>query len=414
MKVWRQNWQALERPCLLVILAVALLLRVAVVWSLDIAPFSDFAGYESLAKGLLARHELGDAEGGLAFLSPGYPIFVLAPVFFVFNGSLLAAQMANAMLGVLVVWMTYRLAANAGAGRTGRLLSAAIMAVYLPSMIYAEYLAKENLMTPLILAVFMFAAQLVRGSRAWQAATCGLLLGVLAITGSAGLSVLPVLLLAGLYSPLPVRTRLLHGAILVATFAMVLAPWLARNQRLLGAPVITSNGGFNLYIGNNPAATGWFVSVSDTPMGKAWPELRKRGELVASNVLHDEAMRWISAHPAEFVGLTLRKAAYFWMPPVHEGKGQPMRGEALVRQAWLTEYLLVVGLAVLGLSLPALRNRKTALLWVGIASYCALHMFFYVIFRYREPLIPLMVVLAALTVERLVAGRKGPVRIHAA
>ncbi|HZE11446.1 MAG TPA: hypothetical protein VE034_07675, partial [Burkholderiales bacterium] len=58
--------------------------------------------------------------------------------------------------------------------------------------------------------------------------------------------------------------------------------------------------------------------------------------------------------------------------------------------------------AALGsLFFASLRNRTLAVLWLGIACYTAVHMLFYVIFRYREPIMPLLGVIAALAVEAL-------------
>ena len=54
-------------------------------------------------------------------------------------------------------------------------------------------------------------------------------------------------------------------------------------------------------------------------------------------------------------------------------------------------------------------GRNITLLWIAIASYTAVHMLFYVIFRYREPIMPLVCVLAAVAIEQVaLRWRKQP------
>ncbi|MES2159744.1 MAG: glycosyltransferase family 39 protein [Pseudomonadota bacterium] len=393
-----------EKQCLVLILLVAFLVRIATAFAFQFQPVSDYAGYERMALNLLAGKGLVDG-GNAAFLSAGYPLFVLAPVYAVFGHHLLAALLANALLCTVSAWLIYLIARDAGAGKVGRLLSAGLFAVYLPSWIYAAYLSKENLMTPLMLGVVLLSLRCTARPSARIAISVGAVLGLLAITGNSGLALTPILAIALMTTswPLPRKLATLGLAGLVAM--LVVAPWLIRNCQVVGAPVLNTNGGFNLYIGNNSSADGMFVSIADTPRGATWHQLRKQGEVVANDTLKHEAIDWIKQHPAQFVTLALRKVALFWMPPVHEGEGPQPRGEALTRLAWLAQYLLICGAAAGGVVYRRLRSKNTGLLWLAVLCYTAVHMMFYVIYRYREPIMPLLIVLAAMAMEQALQAR---------
>lgn len=192
---------------------------------------------------------------------------------------------------------------------------------------------------------------------------------------------------------------------LIFAIAAVSAPWMIRNASVIGSPVMNTNGGFNLYLGNNPAATGYFVSIADTPRGPTWEDLRKTGEVQASETLKQEAITWIKDHPVDFLTLAVKKAVYFWTPPVHEGKGEQSPIEKIVRIFWLIQFIVIVAAALATLLIKALRNKQLLILWLAICSYTAVHMLFYVIFRYREPVMPIMIIMAALTIESLVLKR---------
>jgi len=168
---------------------------------------------------------------------------------------------------------------------------------------------------------------------------------------------------------------------------------------VLGSPVLNTNGGFNLYLGNNPAATGYWLSIADTPLGPIWQSLRMEGEVQASETPGREAMIWIREHPRQFFSLALRKAVLFWMPPVHQGKGTGSAMESLLRRIWLLQFLMLAAAAASSVFMLVGQTRYAGILWLSIASYTAIHMLFYVIYRYREPIMPLLCVLAALTFE---------------
>jgi 4-amino-4-deoxy-L-arabinose transferase-like glycosyltransferase len=385
---------------LFAILIAGIFLRAAAIAGFSHAPESDELAYQSMAVNLLAGDGILES-GNRAFYNAGYPMFILAPVYYFFGESLLAARIANIVLGAISIVLCYFVAKEAGAQKMGRLLAAAIWALYLPTGIYGVYLAKENLMIPLMLAVMWCALRLVTKPSVKIAAMCGLLFGLLAMIGNAALSLAGAVVFALIVAPVSAIQRLLVLGGIVVVALLVTSPWMLRNLNVIGAPVMNTNGGFNLYLGNNPAATGFFVSIADTPRGATWHELRRTsGELGATETLKKEAVSWIKENPKEFLVLALKKSAYFWMPPLHEGKGgNASTAEYVVRLAWAAQFVMLVVAALAGLFSPQLRNRKQLLLWLAIVCYTAVHMLFYVIFRYREPIMPVIGILAGLAIE---------------
>ncbi len=390
-----------ETRLLWLLLLAAALLRLGAVLALKVQPVSDYASYQAMALNLLQGRGLVDDMGNLAFYNAGYPLLVLAPAFALSGGSLFAAQLANVLLGVLSVGLVHGLARQAGAGAGARLLAAALWAVYLPSAVYGVYLAKENLMTPLMLGLMwctLHAAQ-APAARPRLFALAGLLIGLIALCGNAGLALLAAAPVALLLAPMGWPQRGSAAVLTLLVAALVVAPWMLRNQQRLGAPVLNTNGGFNLYLGNNPAADGMFVSIADTPRGPSWHALRAQGEVQAAEVLKQEALAWIRAHPQRFAELGARKLLAFWTPPLHAGQGQASAAETLLRRLWLLQFVVLVAAALIGAVLY--RHRGAGLLWLGLVSYSAVHMLFYVIYRYREPVMPLLAVLAALGAQAL-------------
>jgi 4-amino-4-deoxy-L-arabinose transferase-like glycosyltransferase len=98
-----------------------------------------------MALNLISGNGIVDGMGNYAMYNVGYPLFVLAPVFALFGEDILIARLLNALLGGLAVVLCYAIAKEAGAGKIGRLLAAALWALYLPASVYAVYLLKENL-----------------------------------------------------------------------------------------------------------------------------------------------------------------------------------------------------------------------------------------------------------------------------
>ncbi|MBB5017666.1 4-amino-4-deoxy-L-arabinose transferase-like glycosyltransferase [Chitinivorax tropicus] len=392
-------------PWLALFVVIGLALRLAAMAGFSHVPEGDELAYKSMALNWVGGHGIVDEMGNRAMYNVGYPLLVLAPVFFLAGEDLQAMRMANVCLGGLSIVLCYLAAKEAGAGRLGRLVSAAVWAVYLPASVYTVYLFKENLMTPIMLGVVWCALRLARAPSVRVAVGCGILLGLLALVGNAGLSLLGMVVLALVLAPVPPPRRIVLATVMLIAAALLVVPWMIRNQQVIGAPVLNTNGGFNLYLGNNPAATGMYLSISDTPRGASWGDLRKLGEVRASDVLKQDALAWIKANPVPFLSLSLKKAAYFWTPPFHQGQGEGSSAERVVRALWGIQFVLLMAAALGTLLIRALWHRPLVLLWVAIGCYTAVHMLFYVSFRYREPMMPVLGIMAALVVESLLLRR---------
>ena len=192
---------------------------------------------------------------------------------------------------------------------------------------------------------------------------------------------------------------------------LMLAPWLYATNQMVGRPVLTTNAAFNLYLGNNPAATGKFVSIADTPLAKNWDAARLRlGEVGNADRLQAAALDWIHANPGRAAELAALKLVYFWQPNLPDANDfAASTALASIRLFEVAQY----GLTLL-IGLLAFRSRGVASdgKWIFaamIAGFWLIHAAAYIIPRYRDPAIPLLIVMAAIPVaawiERFAAQR---------
>jgi hypothetical protein len=92
------------------------------------------------------------------------------------------------------------------------------------------------------------------------------------------------------------------GGVAVALLVMLvcIAPWTARNHRVTDEFIlISTNGGTNLWMGNNPDSTGWYQQLPDRVSGMS--------EFERNKMLGSEAKQYIIEEPVAFVSRTVKK-----------------------------------------------------------------------------------------------------------
>ncbi len=111
--------------------------------------------------------------------------------------------------------------------------------------------------------------------------------------------------------------------VMVTTLALGVAPWLIRNERLLGRALITTTAGENFWRGNHEGASGGVLDENGgqittlLPSNEALPStirsvLRSGTELDRQDIFMNEALSFIREKPGLASSLFLRKMRTFW------------------------------------------------------------------------------------------------------
>lgn len=398
------SWTRVELMTVSSILILGLLLRIAFVIVIPSPLESDYLDYWTIANNIHdGRGIAGENGQPTAFLSLGYPLF-LSAFFGIFGPTIVVVKAVNVVLGVISIALIYLAARRLFVSRTIPAMAAFMFAIYVEAISYASYVAKENLMTFLILAQLMLVLSVSGRRRISNAVLFGLATGCMALVGNAALALLPGFVLCVVILSKNVKYSLQYIAIAIFAGGLLIAPMLQRNHNVFGSYSLNNNGGFNLYIGNNPNATPYFISIIDTPIGPEWQQLHATlGERGVDVLLRDLAVQHILANPGATLELALRKAVAFWTPPVHAGKYQQGTVETLVRFIWLVEFCIIGGLFLMSAAQLRAQTWRVGVLWLLVGGYTAVHMLFYVSYRYRLPIMPVLCIGAALSANSVIS-----------
>ncbi|MGH9869476.1 MAG: glycosyltransferase family 39 protein [Candidatus Polarisedimenticolia bacterium] len=314
--------------------------------------------------------------------------------------TMILVQAVLGAAGCAAVCLLARRVAGPGPGLTAGLLAA----VYGPFLYYESLMLRDALMIPLH-AFMLWAIVEARARRGGRRAAvwwgvAGALLGVSFVTKA---SILPFVVVAAALAVADGRRQPGSGpraaavAALMAGFVALLIPPMARNA-VVGAPLLqlTTRGPIEFINGNNPwhPGIGWFDGDDARVSAYARQTLAQaEGRLgpTIARVLGD----W-KGRPLDLAGLQLRKLGYFFAPfemPNNASYGWFRLNSAVLRYATLS-FLWLSPLAALGLLTTAPRRAALlpvyAFLVLGVATTVA----FYVIARFRAPLMPAILVFA--------------------
>ena len=415
-----------RRLALGVILAVAVLVRLAAVLLIEVDPRARWSYDMTWYNGVAIRLARGAGYVGLDFAPtaawpPGYPL-LLAGLYWIFGWSLLVAKLANVVLGAGTVLLTHLIACELRRPVVG-IVAAAILAVFPGYVLFAPLILAEPLF------VFLFCAALwlfLRGNARGRLETVswlglGLFLGALSLVRGVGFFLLPVF----------TSTRLAEGASLrsvsrltlvgAAGILLVLLPWTVRNYLRLGYPIlIASDGAFSLYVGNSPIATGAHTFATLGPLEERFGHLRAlpnpQKEVEIARAQLRDALAWMITHPHRVAALAPAKVYHMfrndrgaieWM---HYGLGKRFRHAVQRRLVAVIDgyYLAVLALALLGARRFRPRDGPGAVaLPLTVAWVTLLHaVFFFGSNRFHVPLLPVLSVMAASEIVALVGAKR--------
>jgi tetratricopeptide (TPR) repeat protein len=401
--------------------AVALVVRLLHVWQMrDTLFFSvlmgDSRGYDAWARQLAA----GDWIGSEVFYqAPLYPYF-LGVVYALVGRDLLAVRLIQAVLGavssVALGYATRRLVSPAAG-----LVAGLMLALYPPAIFFDGLLQKSVLDVLFVCLSLAIIGHIVStGGRTGSWLTLGITMAALSLTRENALALVAVVLVwaasprqlpPAIATPRADRWPLTAPAAIVVGLACVLVPVAARNYAVGGGFYLTtSQFGSNLFIGNNPLADGSYMSLR---AGRGSPEFerldatelaeqasgRRLTPSEVSSYWTGRTIAFVRDQPAAWLGLLARKTRLLWSrtevidtesQESHADYSLPLR---VLGPIWNFGPLLPLAVAGAWVLWPD--RRRLWPLYALTAVYAASVILFFVVARYRLPLVPFVTIFAA-------------------
>lgn len=417
---WRQRGMELRRRrrALLVgglIAAVAVLVRL-VYWLQyvalpvgRVAVGADVLEYDRWAHEILAGQALWTE---LPIHGPLYPLW-LAGAYAVTGVSLPAVRLLQ--LGLDLVSLSFvALALWRLVNARTALICAGLWTLYQPLIYYSGELVSEGLVVLLVSGVLLCWASAHgpggRGPlRPWPLAVSAILCGLATITHPLTLC-LSVPYLAWCvkcsWQRLPRRRLVAFAGLLVGLMALPILPVALRNAMVSGELVLVqAHEGLNLFIGNNPEATG----TCYVRPGKAYEDLVNwplqagvHSEAGARRFFRQQVVRFVVARPWRAAWLVVRKALLTWnAADLPSGADLPiLQALTAFMRAPLLRFGFVGPLALAAWAVTPRRRRLGPFLWAPAFGTVALAVLV-TSGRYRLMFAPALIAGAALACEGL-------------
>jgi tetratricopeptide (TPR) repeat protein len=435
---------------LVAIFVTAMAVRLLHLWFIRDAPvfdtlMGDARGYDQWA----GRIAGGEWVGGEVFYqAPLYPYF-LGVIYALAGRDLLVVRLVQALVGATSAVLVSSAGARLFSPRVGTLAGFA-MALYAPAIFFDGLLQKTVLDVFFVSLIVWLASRIIAGpARSSNWWWLGIALGGLSLTRENALALVVV---AGVWalschgrhvglrgdaaSARPRRSspegvserrrqddergqRVLRMPIvtLAAGLAFVLAPVAARNYAVGGGFYLTtSQFGPNLYIGNNPEADGTYAALRQ---GRGAPEFERQDatELAeralgrsltpseVSGYWTDRALAFMTGDTGAWLALMARKTALLVnaseMLDTESQETYEEYSPILRALATAGHFGVVIPLAAVGLVAAWPDRRRLWPLAAMLAVYAASVVLFYVFARYRFPMVPFLVLFAALGVTTM-------------
>jgi Flp pilus assembly protein TadD len=392
-------------------------IKFAVLWQLkDHILLQPDAGLDtSVYLTLAERVAAGDiALGpGLYFVSPLYIYF--AAVVLALTKSITAIRIVQIALGTVAVGLVWWTARQWASPRAAWLAAglASLTGLFTFYEVLLLQAAIDSFLTSMALAAL--TAALTRWHTVWFAAA-GIVFGIQTLNRPN-----VAVAAAGVIVLLIVIRRWRSASAMAAGLLIALVPVTIRNAAIAGdwSPV-SSHGGLNFYIGNNPEADGTYVTIQGiTPSIEGQHEDARRvaqeavgrrlEDAEVSAYFYGRGTAWIRDEPAAAAALFARKLAYtFNSAHLSLNFSYPFYAHdagTLLRVLFVGPWLLIP-LGVVGLSWLAWTERSAPFaIWAAFVPLYAIAVaLFFVSERYRLPLLVPLCVGGGAAVDSVVSG----------
>jgi len=354
------------------------------------------------------------------YLNAFYPFF-LALIYLIFGYSHLSVALIQGIMDSLSCILIYYIASAMFNKRVG-IISAFIYACYGIAIFYTGILLAP---TVIIFFTLLFIASLIAAEKKGGVIIffiSGILFGFATLARPnliLFLIFLPVWFFTILKNKLGIKKSIYGFLLLLIGFFTVSSLIAIRNYAIEKRFTLSSLGGINFYIGNNPRANGRFMA----PHGKATSPIEEIKTSIyfaekelgkgltpsqASRYWLLKGLAFIRDNPLDALLLYMKKFALFWRK---EEIGLNIdysldKSFAPIFQLPFISFGIIAPLAILGIIL-CLKGNKNILLILFIFSYMISVIIFFISARYRLPILPFLIISSSYTLDRFLLLIRG-------
>lgn len=398
------HWRSFVKHFPLLLFSFAVLLRLALVVILDThsSPYHQsehvqIADHILKGKGYsYGWYGLVDLDEG-SFMPPLYVAVVLFSRMLFTSTPWLAIQILQAFLSAGTCVVVYLIGREVFTELVG-IVASLLFCVYPPALGYT--LDIQSVVWETFLAVLLVHVCISwRRSRSWKSAMLiGFVWGLGVLSRANLLLLAPFLLIWMILSD--GRKAAVQFSAVFCTLMLVLGPWALRNYSVHGDFVLVStNGGFNFFMGNNENAAGTvYQSLGD--VWKQHPglakELAQLNEVERDGRLYQEGIKFIQTHPKEAFSLALRKFVYFWwFVPEFLKRGVTSGYPRYFGLIYVLSYAVILPLSLLGFVLSIREYEELIIIYALLLIQTLVSTAFVAGIRFRAVVEPLLIILAA-------------------
>jgi hypothetical protein len=364
-----------------------------------------------------------------AYTQPLYAWF-LASLYWTLDRSWLVVGVAQVVVAVATALLVLAIGSRLSSVRTG--VIAALVATLHPYLVWHDVHVNREILDGLLAAAIVLLALVAYERRSLPAALALGAVAGLAILSNARLLLLPLALAPYVAWRVRPAGRAVAAALLVVVgAAAVVAPWVVRNQVVIGCATITTDTRA-LWKANNPATHdvlargGWIDDVPELPGVPPWPEkaagisveaAKAVDECAQATFYRDEVRDFWREQPREKARLAVQAVGMLWSPfltVAADDPGQQGLSNLAQRTVEPAFVILLYAFALWGAFLAPRRYVALAALLLGFNTGMA--MVFAGTVRYRAPWDFVLAVLAAFALERawdLLRRRRSPAALSA-
>ena len=401
--------QLAERKVLLSIFGISLIVRLFYVILFPTVVFGDATAYDSLAIGLIEGKGYGG--GTSSYWPPGQPFF-LAAIYYVFGYNPQIAYIFEAFISSLTCIVIYYIGKTVINKKIG-IISGLIAALYPTFIIFSGSLHTETLFIFLLTLSILYLLKVHEDPSAKNLLITGVAFGLATLVRPIIVGFTPFILIWMLLSSKERKKNLMKFIAIFVIMMVVVSPWTARNYSVHHEFVLVStNGGVNFWIGNNPEAT---CRTCDIDWGKINnPCVNITNEVQRDKLYYKKGFEFIKDNPSKFLVFGAKKFAYFWgfiLPfftcYLYGYFINPIPKWLFMLLAPLTvlPYAIVLPFAIFGIIFYQV-DKRSSLLLLLIFYYVLIHSIIVSSTRFHLPLIPFLIVFAsygACSMERIIS-----------